>query len=176
MALKRSAHDIRAIEAAGRGDLLEASRGAFQLAPNGLESHLFHVEGRRFSYLPGKDALEVAFAHCDACSQRWSRKVALEVLDDPHLEVAQGMVVGALLPERNAELRLISRPAKENDQHAGDFQRDLASVVLLDQREAKIDAGGHPCRTVDIFVTYPNGIPIDGTAGNRDENSFTKAQ
>jgi hypothetical protein len=38
--------------------------------------------------------------------QRWSRKVALQVLEDPDLQVGQGMVVGALLPERNAELRL----------------------------------------------------------------------
>ena len=41
-----------------------------------------------------------------------------------------------MFAKRDTKLRLISGPAEENHQHAGNFKRNLLSMVLFDQGEA----------------------------------------
>lgn len=132
MALKRSAHYIRAVEAAGRRDFFQPAVSAFELSPHGFEAKLLDIERWRLPDFPGEDPLEVTLAHGDASSQRQCGKITLQVLDNPNLEIPQRSVVGALFAKRHTELRLVAGPAEENHQHARNFKSNPVSMVLLD--------------------------------------------
>jgi hypothetical protein len=176
MALKRSAHNIRAVEATGRRNFFQPAVGILELSPDGFQADLLDIEGRRFPDFPREDSLEVALAHCDASSQRWCGKITLQVFDDPNLQIAERPIIGALLAKRDTKLRLITRPAEENHQHAGNFKRDLLSVVFLDQGEAEIDSRSHTGRAIDVAVTNPDRVAVDRNFWEARDNSLTKAQ
>ena len=64
------------------------------------------------------------------------------MLGDPLLDLAQWLPSRRLGGELGTELCLAARASEEYDQMAGDGERDIPAVVLLDQGEREVDARG----------------------------------
>ena len=90
---------------------------------------------------------------------------SLGVFEDVRLQFAQRFVLGELHRELRAELRLSAGPLQEHDQLARHRQRDVAAVVLLDQRQCQVHSRGHAGRGVDRAVTHEDGVGLDVRVG-----------
>ena len=84
------------------------------------------------------------------------------MVGDPLLHVAQRVAVRDLRGELRAELRLIAGAAQEEHEPAGDGERDVATEVVLDQRECEVHARGDAGGRVDVAVAHEDRIRLDG--------------
>ena len=72
-------------------------------------------------------------------------------------------------PQMSAELRLPARSLQEHHELAGHRQRQRPAVVVFDQRQAQVDAGGDAGRGDDVTVGDEDRlrIDVDGRMGGR---------
>jgi hypothetical protein len=107
-------------------------------------------------------AQEVAFAHRRASRECRDREVLVRLLDDPRLQLREHRPVGRLRLQLRAELRLATGAAHEHHEPAGHVEREVAAVVVVDERERKIDAGRDAGAREDVAVAHVDGIGLDG--------------
>src|SRR5215212_6956100 len=127
-------HGLDGAEADLAGDRLGGHRPALEGDSGALDPRHLDVGGGRHPRLPSEGAGEVALAHARAFRQRRDREVAVEVVGNPLLQLAQRLALGALGGELRAELRLSAGPLEEEDEPARDLERGRPPEVLLDQR------------------------------------------
>src|SRR5438874_9557432 len=111
-AAKCAVHGLYAAEAAGFGDLGHAAGGGLQQAARRLHALRFDVGGGRHADLAAERAREVARAHVGPARQRRHGELAVGVIGDPALHVAEAVALGELGRELRADLRLAARPAQ----------------------------------------------------------------
>ena len=102
-----------------------------------------------------------ALAHLRAGREARRPEVLVEVPGDPALQVAQRALGGGPCAQPGAELRLAARAVQEDDEVAGDAQRGLGTVVVLDERQGEVDARGHAGRGPDVAVADPDRLAVD---------------
>lgn len=95
-----------------------------------------------------------------AFRERLHREVGVRVLGDPVLDLAEGFTDGGLGGELGAELRLVAGAPQEHDEMAGDGERHVPSVFLLDQGEREVDAGGDAGRCRQPSVAYEDRVRV----------------
>ncbi len=84
---------------------------------------------------------------------------------DEILSGANRCRVGSLAPDRRGELGLPTGAAQEHHQPPGDHLGDLRIVVVLDQRQRQVDAGGDAGGRPQIAVTNEDRLGIDVDVG-----------
>ena len=90
--------------------------------------------------------------------------VAGRVGVDEVLGPAHRLVACPPAPHRRGELALAAGPAEEHHQPAGHGLGDLDAVVVLDERQRHVDAGGDAGRRPHVAVADPDrvGVDVDG--------------
>jgi F0F1-type ATP synthase membrane subunit b/b' len=164
-AQERAPHRLGGAEAAGAGDGGDRLGAVLEQPAGGLEPHALDPAGGRDAGLGAEGAGEVARAHVCALGHGLDAVIAGDVLDDASLHLAQRLALGLLGGERGAELRLVAGAAEEQDEVAGDGQRELAVVVVLDQRQREIHPGGDACGGPHVTVAHEDRIGVDGHVG-----------
>src|SRR5947207_2728977 len=162
---KRPAHHLGAAESAPRRDHLDAVRRLLEPAARALDARPLDEARRGDSDGPREHAGEVPLAHRHLGGEHGHGEVAVEVIGDPGLKLAQRLAVRRLHRELGAELRLAARPLEEHDQLARDAERELPSVILLDERQRQVHAGGDAGGRVHGAVADEDGIALDGERG-----------
>jgi hypothetical protein len=106
----------------------------------------------------------VPLAHRCEAGQRGDAAVALGVVDHAPLRVPQPVALGHLGGELGAELGLVRGSAQEQDEVAGDGQREVPSEVVLDQGQRQVHAGGDAGRGVHVAVAHEDrvGVHLNG--------------
>ena len=84
-----------------------------------------------------------------------------QVLGDPDLQLADRGHLGRLRGERDAQLRLTTRPPQEQHQLACRFVGEAGAAVLLHPGQREIDARGEAGRRVDVPVLDPERLVLD---------------
>src|SRR5262245_40548430 len=87
------------------------------------------------------------------------------MLADPRQELAERLPFGGLSHQWDTELRLATGPFEEHHELSGHAQSDLASKVLLDERESEIHPSRDTGRGVDAPVTHEDRVGIDRHVG-----------
>src|SRR5438093_956586 len=155
-------HHLGAPEAALRGDGVHAVRRLLEAPARALDARALDEARRRETDLAREHAREVPLAHRHLGGEGGHGEIRVEVIGDPGLQLAQRVAVGRLHGELGAELRLAAGALQEHDQLAGDAERELAPVVLLDEREGQVHAGGDAGRGVDAAVVQEDRVALDG--------------
>ena len=93
--------------------------------------------------------------------ERGHGAVGVRVLGDVVLGGADAVVLGDLRLERSAELALVGRPAEEQHEAPGDGERDVAAVVVLDQRQRQVHAGGDAGGRPHVAVAHVDRLGLD---------------
>lgn len=146
-------------------DLLDAVGGVLQEAARLFEADQIDVPARGHAGLRLEGAGEVAWREAGAGGERLDGEVVVGVLGDPVLDLAQRLAPRGLGGELGAELGLVPRASQEHDEVAGDRQRGVAAVVLLDEREGEVDARGDAGRGRHVPVAYVDGVRVDLDGG-----------
>ena len=84
---------------------------------------------------------------------------------DQLLGPADRLVVRPVAPDRRGELALRAGPAQEHDEPAGARLGDVDTVVVLDEGERDVDAGGHAGRRPHVAVAGPDRVGVDVDVG-----------
>ena len=126
--------------------------------------HVGDVAGRRDADLGGEAAQEVALAEGDAAGEHAEAVIGGGVGLDELLGPADRLVARPVAPHRGGELALAAGPAQEHHEPAGARLGDLDAVVVLDEGQRDVDAGGHAGRRPDVAVARPDrvGVDVDG--------------
>ena len=85
---------------------------------------------------------ELSLGEVDLAGKGWDGEVVGEVVAEPGQQVTHRLGVGGLPGQQGGELRLPAGALQVDDQLTGDGGRGLVSVVVGDEREGQIDAGG----------------------------------
>ena len=92
-------------------------------------------------------------------------EVVGEVVAQPGQQVAHRFGVGGLPGQERGELRLAAGALQVDDQLTRDGGRGLVSVVVGDQREREVDAGGDAGGGPHVAVVDVDGVGVDGHVG-----------
>src|SRR5439155_26231984 len=138
---KGSPHHVGIGEAAARCDALQGLVGILQQPPSRIDARHLDEVTRRHSSLFLKDAGEIAHAHRGPRGKRLHRQVKGQMIEDPMLDRLNAPFGCDLRGEMSTELRLAARSLPEYDQAAGDGERDIAPVIVLDQLQCEVDSG-----------------------------------
>ena len=87
--------------------------------------------------------------------------VAGRVGVDQVLGPAHRLVARPPAPHRRGELALVAGAAQEHHQPAGDRLGDVDAVVVLDERQRQVDAGGDAGRRPHVAVADPDRVGVD---------------
>ena len=124
-----------------------------------------------------KQRSEVALAHADparpARPTRWSAPGSASISS---WRPAHGPGSARSAPHRRGELGLPAGPAQEHHQPPGHGSGDLGRVVVLDEREGEVDAGGHAGRGPDVAVAAVDRLGIDDQDGELARRARARAQ
>ena len=85
---------------------------------------------------------ELSFGEVDLSGEGWDGEVVGEVVAEPGQQIPHRFGVGGLPGQQGGELRLAAGALQVHDQLTCDGGRGLVSVVVGDQSEGQIDAGG----------------------------------
>ena len=108
---------------------------------------------------------EVALAHRDTGGEDGEAVVGAGLGLDQLLGAADRLVVGTVAPDRCGELALRAGPAQEHHEPAGARLGDVGTVVVLDEGERHVDAGGDAGRRPHVAVAGPDRIGVDVDVG-----------
>ncbi len=158
-------HDLGAAEAALGGDGFDATRRLLKTPPSGFDPGALDEPSRRHADFAREHAGEITSAHRRPPGEPRHREVGARMLADPRLEVPEGLAIGDLGHQGNTELRLATGALQEHHELSGHGQGDLASMVLLDQREREIHPSRDTGRGVNAPVTDEDRVSIDRDAG-----------
>ena len=131
----------------------------------GLEPHRGDVRGGTAADLGGEEPAQVALAHAGPGGQCRQAVVGGGVGGDLVAQGAQRGAARATRPGGHRELRLGAEPAHEHHQVARDGVGRLVALVLLDQREREVDAGGDAGGGEDAPVPDVDRVRVDGHGG-----------
>ena len=117
------------------------------------------------SVAPG--AHEGALAHPGAPRERGDAQVVGEVVGHPALQLAQLGASRRSGAQLRGELRLAAGSPDEHHEPGGDLVGQLGAVVVLDQRQRQVDAGGDAGRgptvpVVDVDAVLGDAAPPGG--------------
>src|SRR5688572_8962923 len=126
-------HRLRGTEAARRGDGIDTRRRLLEPAARRLDADRLDEARRRHADLPREYAGEVSRAHRHAACERGDGEIRVRVVDHPRLQIAERLALGRLRGELGAELRLPAGAAEKHDELTRDLERELTTVVLLDE-------------------------------------------
>ena len=121
---------------------------------------------RRWPHLGLEDPGELSFGEVDVPGECCHGEVVVEVVTQPGQQVAKRFGIGSLPGQEDGELRLSAGPREVDDQLARDGGDGLASVVVGDQRQGQIDAGGDAGGGPHVAVLDVNGVGIHGYLGD----------
>ena len=85
---------------------------------------------------------ELAFGQVDLPGERGHGEIGVEVVAQPGQQVADGFGVGRLTGQHGRELGLAAGSLEVDDQLAGHRRGGAVPVVVGDQRQREVDAGG----------------------------------
>ena len=157
--------------ATGEDGRLEQAAG--RLDPQGLD-----VRGGRGAGLGPEAAGEAARAHRGPTGEHGDGEVLVEVVGQPALQLGDRVGAGGPGGELRAELGLAAGAAHEDDQPAGDGVGELGAVVVLDEGEGEVDAGGDAGRGPAVAVADVDAVGVDlhlGVARRRAARRPTSA-
>ena len=89
-------------------------------------------------------------------------QVVGEVVTQPGQQVAHRFGVGCLPGQDRGELRLAAGAPQVDDQLTGDGGGGLVSVVVGDESEREVDAGGDAGGGPHVAVVHVDGVGVDG--------------
>src|SRR5262245_47581146 len=158
---KRASHHIHVAESGVGSHLLAAVTRAFKLPAGGFDAHLKHVLGWRRADLSNEYALEVSHAHRHPIGEVIHGQFALEVLGNPDLQLTDRGHLRGLRCERNAHLRLPTRPPEKQHQFPCRFVRQSGAAIFFSPGESEVDARREPSRGINVAVFHPDRIAFD---------------
>ena len=164
-ARERAAQRLHGPEPAAAGDGVDRHDPGLEREPGALDAQRLDVGGGRHPGLGLEGAGEVALAHARARGERGDRQVGVEVVGHPRLQLAQRRAVGRLRGELGAELGLAAGALDEDDEPAGDIERDPRAEVLLDEREREVHARGDARRRAQRAVDDEDRVALDRDRG-----------
>jgi len=127
---KRTPHDINAPKPARGSNLFEAAIRSFEPVTSCFDARLQNVFGRCPARLAREYALKIPNAHSDAICKNLHRQFLSQILHDPDLKLLDGLHLGRLSGQCNAQLFLSAGSAKEKDELTRYFtQRPATSWV-----------------------------------------------
>src|SRR6516164_4836143 len=135
-------HGFRGAEAASGGDRDDGVVGLLQLPARGFGANAFDVVAGRLADLIGEHPREMARAHRRPAGQFADAVWAAWLRLDSLLHLTDRGPFRARHPHRRRELGLPTGAAQIQHEPAGDRLRDLAAMVILDQREREVDSRG----------------------------------
>ncbi|SPA42357.1 protein of unknown function [Cupriavidus taiwanensis] len=166
MALERQPHPFLAAEAALPGDLVDRPVRVLQQPARGFEPEMLHPLGRRAAGLLLVHPRKVARAHAGLLGKLLHRqRFPRQVLDDPEMESLEQRHLPALRQQHFAELGLAPGALDEDRQFPRRAQRDVVAVVVFDQRQRHVDAGGHAGRGPDPVLAHEDGVRVQRDRG-----------
>jgi hypothetical protein len=133
VAYEGHAHLFFVVEAAAAGHLLDPIAAFLECSTGRFDTQrLDHACWGAPPHL-GVAAGKIARAHTDAIGETLDAQVSGQVLGNPSFQLAEGVADGiGLSGQKHAVLRLSTRAAKVDDQHARNVHRDGAPAVLFD--------------------------------------------
>ena len=143
------------------GDLGHAGVAALEQAARRLDPAGPHERGRRGPDLGAEGAGERSGAHRGPPGQGRHGEVAVEVIGDVGQHLAQRLALGPPHRELGAELGLAACALGEQHEAAGDVEGEGAAVVVLDEGERQVHAGGDPRRRPHVAVAHEDPILVD---------------
>src|SRR5215470_10476291 len=149
---KRASHHVYVVESGVGSHLLESVIRAFKLAASGFDAHLKHVLRWRRVYLSNEYALEVSHAHRHLFGELIYGQFALEVFSNPDLQLTDRGHLRGLRCERNAHLRLPTRPPEKQHQFPCRFVRQSGAAIFFSPGESEVDARREPSRGINVAV------------------------
>src|ERR1700746_442221 len=153
---ERTPHDISSSKPAGGSNLFKAAIRLFEPVTSCLDARLQNILRWCPSYLARERALKIPDAHGDAICKNLHRQFLWQILHDPNLKLLDGLHLGCLRGQRNAQLLLAAGPAKEKDELTRYFLGTGGSAILLDPGKRQIDPCGDPRRSVDVCIFDPH--------------------
>ena len=132
-----------------------------ELPAGGGDAGRGHVAGRRHADLGRKRRSRWRSLMATRVASTAEPVVVGGVGVDQILGPADRLVAGPPAPHRRGELALCAGPAEEHHQPAGDGLGDLDAVVVLDERQRHVDAGGDAGRRPHVAVAGPDRIGVD---------------
>ena len=126
--------------------------GGLQQPACGLEPDGFDVVGCGGTHLGLEHPGELSFGQVDLSGEGWDGEVVGEVVAEPGQQIPHRFGVGGLPGQQGGELCLAAGALQVHDQLTCDGGRGLVSVVVGDQSEGQIDAGGDAGGGPDVAV------------------------
>jgi len=158
---ERTPHDISAPKPAGGSNLFEAAIRLFEPVTSCLHARLQDILRRCPSHLARERALEISNTHGGAIRKDLRRQFLSQILRDPNLKFLDGLHLGCLRGQRNAQLFLSAGPAEEKDELTRYFLGNGGSAILFDPGKGQIDPCGDTRRSVDVSIFDPHQFGFD---------------
>jgi hypothetical protein len=130
-----------------------------------LEPARLHEGCGRGARLAVEDPAERSHAHRAPVGERGHRQVGVGMLGDERQEVAEWFPQGPAHRELCADLGELARPMDEDDHLAGRCHGECRTVVVLDEGEREVDAGGHASRRPHVAVAHVDAVGLDADRG-----------
>jgi hypothetical protein len=140
-------------------EVLLAARAIFQVAARCLQPQGLDKFRWRGACLPYEDAGEMAWAHGSAPGERFNTQILVEVFSHPRLKIANRRVLARLRGQRGAELSLVPRPSKKDDEPTSDIESDGGPTHERRVAEALFDST-HKIDDQDALLSSPSSFCV----------------
>jgi len=145
------------------GNALKRITGFLEQTTGRFDAHRFNRPRWRASHLGDVGSRKGARRHAGLLGKPLNAQVFVQMRGNPGMKFAEPVARLRLRHQRSAELRLPTRTLHEHHQLARRFNGHLMAEVFLDQRQGKVDPGGHAGRGPDRTVLDEDlvGVHID---------------
>lgn len=117
------------------------------------------------SHLILEDAIELPFREVNVFCQRGDGKVAREMVEQPREQLAHRLALSRLRAENRRILRLPPGTPEVDHEVTGDQSGRGLTVIVGDERQRHVDAGGHAGRRPKVAVVHIDGVGLDADFG-----------
>ena len=111
-----------------------------------------------------EDPAELTFGQVDLTCERSHGQVVREVVAQPGQQVVHRRRVCGLRGQEARELGLAARPLQVDDESPGNRGGGAVAMVVRDEREREVDAGGDAGRRPHVAVADVDGVGVHSDA------------
>src|SRR5690606_12059535 len=152
-------------DADAAGDGGDGEVGGLEEPAGGLDPEGLDVGGRGHARLLAEAPGEVPGAHARPGGEGVDGEVGVEVVGQPAQDVDDRRRAGGLGEQLGAELGLAAGAADEHHEPAGDGVGELGAVVVLDEGEGEVGAGGDAGGGPHVAVAHVDAVGLDVDGG-----------